>query len=34
MSFESLNEARMRMIATDPTVLNEEVPLALENATG
>jgi hypothetical protein len=34
MSFESLNEARTRVISTVPTVLNEEVPLALENATG
>ena len=34
MSFESLNEVRMRMIETVPNVLNEEVPPALENATG
>jgi transposase-like protein len=34
MSLESLNKARMRMIETDPNVLEKEVPPALETATG
>ena len=34
MSLESLNKARIRMIETDPGMLNEEVPPAIETATG